>query len=143
MKYTMMILLTFTLLKGCSQGSKDLPPESVRYTASSRGYYFEIMATPEFILVKKDRGSESYQRIQMPPKEWEGIIESIKDIDVTTLGTLKTETEKSAADKVAIADLSIVYDSSEYVSNPFDEGSPPKAIESLVNKLLVLAESVE
>ncbi|MBT8282230.1 MAG: hypothetical protein KJO86_00710 [Muriicola sp.] len=143
MKYTLLICLSITLFKGCSQEFKGELLESVRYSASTRGYYFEIVASSEYLMIKNDRNLKAYDRNPISQNDWNEIIDLLKKIDVYTLENIETETVKSSTDRAAMAELSIHYDQEEYNTNLFDEGSPPKAIESLINKLLVMAESVE
>ncbi|QBA65468.1 hypothetical protein [Muriicola soli] len=125
MKYAYLICLSITIFKGCSQEFKGELLESVRYSVSTRGYYYELVASPEYTMIKKDRNLDTYHKTPMSQEDWNTIINMLKRVDVYTLENLETQTGMSSADRAAMAELSVVYDKEEYITNLFDEGSPP------------------
>jgi hypothetical protein len=143
MKYTFWICLALITLKSCAQEFRADRLEQIVYTVSSRGYFIEVVATPSLLTIQKGREASEPKSRPMPTKEWKAIAEEVSQIDLKALENMETDTDHSSVDRAAMAEISILYAQEEYVTPSFDEGTPPKALETLVNKLLVLAGSVE
>ena len=143
MKSVLWICLTLVSLKGCGQEFQEDLLEEVQYTVSSRGFYLQVTATPHLLSVQRERGEAQPKTLPMSAADWHAIAAEVQKVEPASLEHLQVDTDRSAVDRAAMAELLIRYDREEYLSQPFDHGYPPKALESLVNKMLGLAEPVE
>jgi hypothetical protein len=137
MKLLSMILLSLCLGKGCSsQTNKDLKDTAVEYTASTRGFYMKISIKDQMLSVSKDRNaSNPATKTKITDADWEELIESFKIIDLKSISTLKSPTEKRYYDGAAIGNLKVNYKDKEYESSAFDHGFPPEQIKKFVDKI--------
>ena len=142
MKIFSLILLTILFGKGCeSNNQKDMKSASVEYTALSRGFYQKITVKNQQIFVAKDRNSsEIGNSSKINDSDWKELVEDFQKINLNEIQNLKSPTEKRFYDGAAIANLKIVINDKTYESQAFDHGTPPQAIEKLVNKINALAK---
>ena len=143
MKNAFWICLALVSLKGCAQDFRAEALEEVSYTASTRGYFYEVVATPTLLSIRSERGEAQPKTLPMPEKDWQALIEEVRKLDLHALEYMDTQIEGSSTDRVAMAEVSIRYDGEEFISPTFDDGTPPKALKGLVNKMLGWAGSVE
>ena len=143
MKYVLILITSFTMLKGCSQGTTAEKPLMIRYEASSRGYFYSVSVDPNSIMINNDRGGSGRLEKATTKNEWEELLVILKEISLENLDDMDTPTEKRAADRAAMATLEIKYPTKSYISNTFDHGNPPATVRTLVDKLLQMAETVE
>lgn len=143
MKYAFFAFLALVSLKSCAQDFRAAALEEVSYTASTRGYLFEVLATPTLLSVRSETGGDEPETRPMSREDWKALTEEVAKLDLKALEYLQTQTEESSRDRVPMAEVSIRYEGEEFVSPTFDDGTPPKALKSLVNKMLGLAASVE
>ena len=137
MKLFTMIFLSILLGKGCSsQNKNDLKTAVLEYTANTRGFYQKITIQDQMVYVSKDRsGNDKPVAIKISDKDWQELIGYFKTLNLDTLATLKTPTEKRFHDGAAIANLKVVYKDKIYKTAAFDHGIPPTEIKKLVDKI--------
>jgi hypothetical protein len=94
------------------------------------------------ITVSQDRQLETLKTYALKAEDWKDLSLILKNAEIENLDKLKAPTDKRLFDGAAHATLSISNGDIEIVTPTFDHGYPPKAIETLVNKVLSLAENV-
>ena len=132
-----MFLLCISLCKNCSSSSQnDLKNAVVEYTASTRGFYTKITIKNQLISISKDRNATNQPAgTKISDADWQELIELFKTIDLKTISTLKSPTEKRYYDGAAIGNLKVNYKEKEYQSSAFDHGFPPEEIKKVVDKI--------
>ncbi|NNK27221.1 MAG: hypothetical protein HKP06_03175, partial [Flavobacteriaceae bacterium] len=115
---------------------------TIEYTAITRGSFKEIKATKEIISYQKNRSEQASVK-DCSEKEWGELMVLLKAIDLDLLSKLEAPSKKHQFDGAAIATLIVTVNEKLYQSPSFDDGNPPKEIESLVKYILTIAETVE
>lgn len=141
MKILSLIFITIFISKGCdAEQQQDIESALIEYTATTRGFYQQIVVQNQQYTVTKDRnGNEKLDKKSISKAEWKKIVEAFQEVDLDELPKLKSPTEKRFYDGAAIANIKIVYKGKTYETNGFDHGNPPLEIEKLVNKITLLA----
>lgn len=144
MKY--LFILVFFLGFGIGQQltaqEKDKPLR-VYYTASSRGYYYEIALQEPVIKVFHSRDRQVAAESALPEETWKEIRNILLKIELKTLPDIHTYIDDAAVDKTAIAQLRVCHGGKSYKSPEFDQNKAPKALKSLISKMQSLAVIVE
>jgi heat shock protein HslJ len=135
----LIVLLTLISFKSCAQTDDAV----ITYHAETRGFYYHVVVNKNNMTVQKNRGAEKGQELKMVPAKWEEIKEILEKIDVSQMENLKSDSTKSHVDAAALATLEVKLDEDNIHSTTFDHGNPPKVLESLVNTILSLSETVE
>lgn len=137
MKLITMFILCISLCKNCSsQSQNDLKNAVVEYTASTRGFYQKITIQNQMISITKDRNaSNTATETKISDTDWQELIELFKNIDLKSISTLKSPTEKRFYDGASIGNLKINYKENKYESSAFDHGFPPEEIKKVVEKI--------
>jgi hypothetical protein len=141
MKLLSMLFLTIFLGKSCDAEQKqEIDTAVIEYTATTRGFYQQIVVQNQKFTVTKDRnGNEKLAQQDISKSDWKKIIEAFQEVDLDGLQGLKGPTEKRFYDGAAIANIKITYKGKIYETNGFDHGNPPIEIEKLVRKITLLA----
>lgn len=141
MKLLSLLFLTFFLGKGCDAEQKqDMESAVIEYTATTRGFYQQIVVQNQKFTVTKDRnGNEKLVQQTISKADWKNIIEAFQDADLESFKDLKGPTEKRFYDGAAIGNIKVIYKGKTYETNGFDHGNPPLEIEKLVNRITQLA----
>ncbi len=127
----------------CSQNKDQNKDISFTYEMITRGSRAHYTLNKEEIKVIKNMGSEIKAAEKMTSKEWESLMEKMKDVDVPKIHQLKPPSDKRIFDGAAHAILTIKVGDEVYKSNSFDHGNPPSALKPLVKAILRLGETVE
>jgi hypothetical protein len=141
MKLLSLVFLTIFLGKGCDAEQKqDIESAIIEYTATTRGFYQQIVVQNQKFTVTKDRnGNEKLIQQAISKADWKDIIEAFQDVDLEGFKDLNGPTEKRFYDGAAIGNIKVIYKGKTYETNGFDHGNPPLEIEKLVNKITQLA----
>lgn len=143
MKYLLVIVISISMLKACSQETNDQDLKTLTYTASTRGYYFQVLIEPTAVSVLSDRDGNNTQKFLLEEEDWQELKRLLKTISLKELNKLVVPSEGRAIDRAAIASLKVKLSREEFESLPFDHGNPPTAIKEIIDKILQLSESVE
>ena len=127
----------------CSQNNNQDEDISFTYETITRGSRINYTLTKEEIKVVKNLGTETKASQEMTAKEWSGLMDKLKEIDVPNINKLVPPSDKRTFDGAAHAILSINVGDKKYKSNSFDHGNPPAALKPLVKAILRLGETVE
>jgi hypothetical protein len=127
----------------CSQNNEQNNEISFIYETMTRGSRANYTLTQEDIKVVRNMGGETKASEKMKPKDWDNLIEKMKEIDVPNISKLKPPSDKRTFDGAAHAVLTIKKGDEVYRSNSFDHGNPPSELKSLVKAILRLGETVE
>lgn len=113
----------------------------IRYTAATRGYYFQAQVSPMVMQIRMERNSADELVYRVEAEKWDELLAFIEAIDLKELKSLKSSTEFLEADRSAYATLRVFTREEEFQSTPFDHGNPPEEIKSLVDAILEMAET--
>jgi len=143
MKYLLVVFISITMLKACSQETNEQDLKALTYTASTRGYYSQVIVEPTTVYVQSDREGINIRKIALATGDWQELKELLKAVSLKQLNKLDAPSEGRIVDRVAIASLKVKLSGEEYESLPFDHGNPPTSIKDIIDKILQLSESVE
>ncbi len=143
MKFILILLFPILMAETCSQNMEQNKDITFTYEMITRGTRAHYTLNKEEIKVVKNMGTEIKNSEKMTSKEWDLLMEKMKDIDVPNIHKLKPPSEKRIFDGAAHAILSIKTGDKIYKSNSFDHGNPPSALKPLVKAILRLGETVE
>lgn len=146
MKTIGMILLTIFLGKSCSnEAQNDINNAVLQYSAHTRGFHLKIIVNNQTATISKGRTPDSMTQTQMKisDSDWKDLITLFEKTNLEAFPTLKDPTQKRFYDGAAIADLKVRYQDKNYETVNFDHGFPPAEIESLVKKIVALADEKE
>lgn len=143
MKFLLILLFPVLMAETCSQNIKQDKEITFTYEMITRGSRAHYTLNKEEIKVVKNMGTEIKASEQMTSKEWEVLMEKMKDIDVPKIHKLKPPSDKRTFDGAAHAILTIKIGEEVYKSNSFDHGNPPSDLKPLVKAILRLGETVE
>ena len=112
------------------------------YESMSRGYFKKITIENNTVSVQNTR-DELPKTTSIASEEMQLLEEAYKEIDIKELPNLKAPSEKRFYDGAPITNLEVRTNDQVYRSTEFDGGSPPAAIEKLVNVILKIAEKTK
>lgn len=115
----------------------------ISYEALSRGFYEKIWISKDSITVTNDRNHMKSMSHPTSQKDWNELIAIVNQVDIKSLPNLEAPTAMRQYDGAAFATLAITQGKEEIKTNSFDHGHPPKAIETLVNKVLSMNDISE
>ena len=129
------------MLKGCSKRDELIMDiTEIRYTAATRGYYYQVQVSPMVMQIRMDRNTPDELIYRVDAENWDGLLALIEAIDLKKLESLQGNTELQAVDRSAYATLRVFTRERQFQSAPFDHGNPPVEIKELVGAILELAE---
>ena len=136
MRILSLLLLTIFIGSGCSSQKKtDMSSTQIEYSALSRGYYKKIVVQNQTVSVTNGRDQQPVES-KIDTAKWNQIVAEFEKVNLDQISTLKAPTDKRAYDGAAIGNLKIIQNQKTYESISFDNGTPPKEIEKLVNLLV-------
>lgn len=142
MKLAVILLFGLISLKACSnRDAMIMDITEIRYTAATRGYYYQVQVSPMVMQIRMDRNTAEELVYRVDAENWDALLALIEDIDLKKLESLKGITELQAVDRSAYATLRVFTTDKQFQSTPFDHGNPPEEIKPLVDALLELAEN--
>lgn len=119
------------------QTSKSV--SEVRYKRQSRGFRSLLSFNKNELLISK--AGEAAKRFKISKKDWDSITYYSNRIALQELKFLKAPTDYRTYDGAAAAELTLIVNTTSWVSSTFDDGYPPKDIQALVNKLLSIEKA--
>ncbi|WP_426432027.1 META domain-containing protein [Winogradskyella sp. HB-48] len=138
----------FTAIKSDASrpGKSDIVKDNYKkfaviYETSTRGSFEHIEISEHNIKISKDRGLENMNTYHCNPQDWKALNELLSNSVVENLDLLKAPTDKRLYDGAPHATLSVIKGDVIMMTPTFDHGAPPKEIETLVNKVLSMAEN--
>lgn len=143
MKFIFVLLFPILMTETCSQNNEQNKDISFTYETMTRGSRANYTLNKEEIKAVKNLGTETKASAKMTAKDWDNLIEKMKEIDVPNINQLKPPSDKRTFDGAAHAILTIKIGDKVYTSNSFDHGNPPSQLKSLVKAILRLGETVE
>jgi hypothetical protein len=145
MKSLSLILLTLFLGKSCTnEAQNDIANSVIQYSADTRGYHLKIIIVNQKATISQGRGTDNpSEEVAISDADWKELVTEFQKINLEEVPNLKDPTQKRFHDGAAIANLKIRYQDKNYETIAFDHGTPPAAIEKLVNKIVSLAKEKE
>ena len=137
LKYMKTVLFCFIILMSINTCSQE--NISLNYLAQSRGFYLKIEVQNNDLKVISEREAE--------PKTKELSNETLKDIEklianVSFDDVHLSDDSRSSFDAAAMAEFRCTFNNETH-EYAFDHGSPPEELKQLIEKIIVLAESLE
>ncbi|MDC6350529.1 hypothetical protein PP178_03120 [Zeaxanthinibacter sp. PT1] len=144
MKYLLIVMFILGLgISHRAMAQEQDKPLRVYYTASSRGYYYEIALQEPVIKVFHSRDRQVAAESELPVETWSELRNILSGIELKTLPEIHTYIDDAAVDKTAIAQLRVCHGGKSYKSPEFDQNKAPNALKSLISKMQSLAVIVE
>ena len=141
MKIAAVVLLSLFMFKNCSKRDEMIMDiTEIRYTAATRGYYFQVQVSPMMMQIRMDRNTPDELIYRVDAESWDALLALIEAIDLDKLESLQGSTELQAVDRAAYATLRVFTGEKEFQSTPFDHGNPPEEIKPLIDAVLMMAE---
>lgn len=142
MKFAVIVLFGLISLKGCSKrDAMIMDITEIRYTAATRGYYYQVQVSPMVMQIRMDRNTADEFISRVDAENWDALLALIEAIDLKKLESIKGNTELQEMDRSAYATLRVFTMDEKFQSTPFDHGNPPEEIKPLVDAILELAEN--
>ncbi|APY08339.1 hypothetical protein BWZ20_08530 [Winogradskyella sp. J14-2] len=113
----------------------------VIYNTSSRSSFKHIEISKTKIKISKDRTLKTTRSYACDKQDWQALEELLNNAVVEHLDALEAPTDKRLYDGAPHATLAVIKGDVEMMTPTFDHGNPPKEIETLVNKVLSMAEN--
>ncbi|MBS7255034.1 hypothetical protein KHA98_13730 [Flavobacterium branchiicola] len=136
MRLLSLLFLSIFIVTGCSsQKSADMTTTKIEYSALSRGYYKKIVVQNQTVSVVNGRDQQPVES-KIDNAKWKQIVSEFSKVNLEEIPNLKAPTEKRFYDGAAIGNLKITQNQKTYETKGFDNGTPPKEIEKLVNLLV-------
>ena len=115
---------------------------SIEYRANTRGSFKKIVLKNNTVSVQnKHDGEPIVQTCNI--EDWDMLLKMISNTNIKALTTLEPPSKAHQYDGAAIASLSVIKDGETYQTPAFDDGKPNKAIESLVNLVIKIADATK
>ncbi|KJD35342.1 hypothetical protein PW52_11420 [Tamlana sedimentorum] len=112
------------------------------YTASSRGFFKEVIVDENQIATVQKRGGTAIKKA-CDKATWQQVETLLNQLQLNELSEINAPSKKYAFDGAALAQLTITKNGKTYESSAFDHGNPPKEIANLVKEILSLSENIE
>ena len=142
MKIAAVVLLSLFMFKACSKRDELIMDiTEIRYTAATRGYYYQVQVSPMVMQIRMDRNTPDELTYRVDAENWDALLALIEAIDLKKLESIQGSTELQAVDRSAYATLRVFTREKQFQSTPFDHGNPPEEIRQLVGAVLELAEN--
>ncbi len=114
---------------------------AITYKALSRGSFEFIQVSKSEVLISSDRNLINMDKYKCDAKDWDALNTLVQKLNLETFENLEAPTSKRLFDGAAHATLALTKEGEEITTPSFDHGSPPEAIEALVNKVLSIKEN--
>jgi len=113
---------------------------SIVYSTSTRGASKKIILENKTVSVQTLNDNKPMVN-SFSNKEWDSVLKMVSAINLRSLTTLEPPSKAHQYDGAALAYLSITKDGEIYKTPAFDAGNPNKEIESLITKLINIANT--
>ena len=143
MKFTFLAFVLIMFSANDCSNPEAASIESFSYETFTRGSTTMYTVTPDQIKVKSTGVNALENIVNINETEWNAILETASNIDVSKMSQLKSPTDSRASDAALHAILSVRKNDTIYKTNSFDHGNPPTEVKPLVEAILRLAENVE
>lgn len=141
MKFILILVIIAGSLKTCKPPSANQEEVvAVEYRAHTRGYSYKVEINQDQLIRFQNGSSDS---LTLNSAQWRRVQQIAREIDLSQLSDLETETSGQALDRNAIVVLTIYTEDKDFESPQFDHGSPPKALKKLVDAVMELAQKLE
>jgi len=115
---------------------------TIKYTATSRGIFQQVIVSDTIISFQKNRSSKPISKA-FSKDDWKQLTTKIENIKLSNIAKLEPPSKAHQYDGAALANLKITYQGKDYQTQTFDHGNPPKEIALLVKEILSIAENIE
>ncbi|RIA10448.1 hypothetical protein OE09_2313 [Flavobacteriaceae bacterium MAR_2010_72] len=119
---------------------QESPDISISYKATTRGFYKKIWITKDSLYMTMDRNSQHIKSQATDIVFWNELISLIHKTSLEQLEQLDAPSKMHQVDGAALATLEVKRNQKVFTTKVFDHGHPPKAISTLVNKVLSVKE---
>ena len=139
---TLLLKTGNTILIKATQNNNNYNDTTIKYSASSRTFFKQIQINSNSISVSEKKEGTTITK-PITTKSWNAITNQLKQINITTISTLKAPSNHFKFDGDALAQLKITHQGNQYETAPFDHKNPPKNITKLIKEILSISENIE
>ena len=136
-----LILILFFMLT--ANGCQNTDVTEISYIASTRGYYYKAVISPKKVLIYNNNNETDVKEREITPNDWKNLIKYLENIEVASISELQRPSKDSYFDGAASAHITVGTSKKVYTSSPFDQGNPPKEINSFVKAIHKLCDALE
>jgi len=115
---------------------------NITYRASTRGFFETIWIEDNVLKYTNDRDLKEIFRHELSDEQLSEILIIYKDLDLESIPSLVPPSKTFQYDAAPMATLKIEDNENTYISNGFDHGNPPKAIDAIVKIVLSMKETM-
>uniref|UniRef100_UPI00404B337C hypothetical protein n=2 Tax=Flavobacterium sp. TaxID=239 RepID=UPI00404B337C len=141
MKKSALLLLVLMFATSCkSTLNKENKNIVLEYEVSTRGSFKKVIVKEDATITFFDREGKNLSTQKMDKDVWNNLLEMVKAVDLKSIKDLEAPSNNRASDRVASGKLTVINQESTFVSNFFDHGNPPAAIQKIVKQMIEMAE---
>lgn len=141
MKKSALLLLVLMFASSCkSTLNKENKNIVLEYEVSTRGNFKKVIVKEDTTITFFDREGKNISTQKMDKDVWNNLLDMVKAVDLKSIKDLEAPSNKRASDRVASGKLTVINQESTFVSNFFDHGNPPAAIQKIVKQMIEMAE---
>ena len=143
MKTILILLFSFVISNSCNeQKTQDMENTILEYEFYSRGSYNKIVMDSKTIKSFNERNlSKPSAEKKIIATDLKIILNLYSKLNLNTIGTLKSPTQKRFYDGAAIAVLIVKTPKGNYQSSEFDHEEAPTEIKQIVDKMNQIAQN--
>lgn len=134
-KYLPLLIVMFVVSCVAQKNAKEF--EEINYSANTRGTNISIKVVADKLYYKYNSGEKTYD---LSKEDKAKLIDLVNGLSLNSIADLKAPSEKRITDGALHGEFIIKYDGSEYRSNGFDAGNPPKELKPLEDLLYKLSD---
>jgi hypothetical protein len=123
---------------------KDLDIKKVSYSSATMMGRTQTTVTQDSVVITfNGRGEPTYFARPTKSVEWEGILNSLTDVDLKKIADLEAPSNKRSTDAAPFGMFEITTKDSTYQSNGFDGGNPHEMLKPLMKQIEKIREDSE
>jgi hypothetical protein len=141
MKKTALLLLVLVFASSCKSAlNKENKNIVMEYEVSTRGSFKKVIVKEDATITFFDREGKNLSTQKMDKDVWNNLLDMLNAVDLKSIKDLDAPSNNRATDRVPSGKLTVINQQNTYVSNFFDHGNPPAAIQKIVKQMIEIAE---
>ena len=121
---------------------KDLDVQKVSYTTTTMMGRTVMSVSPDSVIVTfNGRGEPTYFARETKSSEWEGIMNSLKEVDLKKIADLLAPSNSRTTDAAPYAQFDVYTKDSTFTSASFDGKNPNEVLMPLMEEILKIQDA--